>query len=141
VEIGKLLSFYLRYKERRDELEAAFKKSVEPIDTRIEQIASELHKYLLDTGTKTVSTSEATAFLKKTAGIKVGNKAEFVDFIDEQYQKDGKEALYWLKISAAETIVNDYVDAHGEPPPGIDYQPRQTLVIRVKNQPKGESNE
>lgn len=138
--LGDLLTFYMKYQTRRDELEMAFKASVAPIDERMDQIKALIHKRLLEEGTKNFSTGEATAYLSNKSSATVGNRAEFLDFVDEQYQKEGKEALYWLKIAAADAAVKQYVDDHKEPPPGIDYKQSVSLVIRKKRQ-TGESHE
>jgi hypothetical protein len=75
-------------------------------------------------GLQNFKSDEGTAYLRHSDGIKVDNKAAFLQFVR------GEERFDMLDIGCLVDPIREYQTQKGDLPPGIVSQPSVTCIIR-----------
>lgn len=76
-------------------------------------------------GLKTIPTTVGTAYWSVHHKASVGNAEAFKQYVIEH------QAWDLMKTAAVPTAVTSYVEAHGAPPPGINYSSIKCFNLRT----------
>lgn len=119
----ELVNLYVQLRDRR----AMRKKEYETTDSadkaKLERLEGVLLAKFNESGMESVRTKAGTAFKHKTSSATVGDRDAFVAHIR------ASQDFELMDVRANKTGVQNYLDATGELPPGINW--REEITIRV----------
>lgn len=133
MDINKAVSAYLQIRRKIDLLEKDHKAKVKELKDAQDKLQKWLGKQFDTLGVDNVKTDLGTAFRASKDSVRVGNKAEFLEFIVKQVQENGVDGLYLMSATAAKNAVKDWMEEHDdELPPGIKYDSWTEVQVRSK---------
>ena len=111
-----------------------FDLAIDKINTEAKKKVSEINKIRNDVinwitlkaqedGLKTVPTPYGTAYWSVHHSATCGSPDVFKQFVIENSAWD------LMEVRAAKLAVKSYVEAHGEPPPGVNFSSRKVFVL------------
>lgn len=122
---AEMIALYLQVRDRRAERKALYQKD----DAQDQAIQDKIESLFLERFNKTGTTQIAakgvgTVYTSERTTASVADKEVFMQFI-----KDNDE---WplLETRAAKSAVEQYMNVHGELPPGINWRSEVTVNIR-----------
>lgn len=121
---GELITKFLELRAFVEAEEAALKELLKPHKEGMLAIQTALGVDLQNEGLQNFKGEDGTAYLKHSDGIKVDNKATFL-----QHCRDSG-AWNMLDIGCLVDPVREYQTEHGKLPPGITSSPSVTCIIR-----------
>jgi chromosome condensin MukBEF complex kleisin-like MukF subunit len=131
MDINKVVAGYIKLRDKIDELKKDHKAQLKELTDKQDKLAAFLEKRLTEIGVDNVKVDAGTVFRATKDSVTVANKAEFGQFILDQIEDHGLDALYMMTMAASKTAVKDYMaDNEDEPPPGISYTTKQEIQIR-----------
>ena len=129
--IDKAIAAYVKLRDKIEAMEKQHKAAKKELVDKQLKLAALIEKVMDSIGTESVKSEHGTAFKAKKDSVKVANKADFSEFIVQEIERDGVDALYLLTLSAAKNAVKDYMAEHeDELPPGIKYETWQEVQVR-----------
>jgi hypothetical protein len=115
------------YISLRDQKEATVKKHKEelgPINLKMDKVAAWLQKQLVEQGLQNFKGKSGVAFLQTDTSVKVEDFDALLSWIKDN------NAWFFLEKRAAKTVVQEYVEAHGEVPPGLNISSEVVVHVR-----------
>jgi len=119
----ELVSLYVQI---RDTANAEFKAAEErkaALKLKRDQIAAIIFKRFAERGIESMRTTHGTAFKKKVTSATVADKDVFLANVK------ATDAFELMDVRANKTGVEQYIAAHGDIPPGVNW--REEIVIQV----------
>lgn len=110
----QLVSYYLQCRAKAEEIEAEAKAKLKPVHDAMVMIETTLMGHLQAQGMQNFSTAEGTAYLSTLTSAKVVDWDVFYRFCIEQ----GGTGL--MTHGANKKAVEEYIEANGAAPPGLD---------------------
>lgn len=123
--VDRVIEGYLTLRNQKEELAKQQKEAMAPINERMEKLEAYLHMQL--------QTSGLSSFVAKGVGT------AYHETKTDAAVKDWDATLEWIKQTGAyeflekrvsKTVVKEYMEAHGEVPPGISVT--SEVVVRVR---------
>lgn len=118
-----LIEKYIQLRDRQKQLKAEFDEKVAPIDEAMKRIENHLMCVLNEQGADRIGCATGVAFKSTVTSATVADKDAFRRFILDN------NAWELADIRAAKTAVKDFVEAHDDIPPGVNW--RVETVLRV----------
>jgi hypothetical protein len=119
---------YVELRNEIDRINAAAKKKV----AELKKIQIDLENWFAlkaeEDGLKTVPTPAGTAYWSTHYSASVAEPTVFKDFIFSH-----PEARDLIEVRAAKLAVKSYIDAHNEPPPGVNFSSIKVFNLRANN--------
>lgn len=82
MDVNKIISHYLRLRDRKEALEHEHKQQLAPIKEDMQKIEAALQKVMLDQGgVRNIRGTEGTAYLEENVSTKVVDWQETIDYI------------------------------------------------------------
>lgn len=108
------------YIEKRAELEAVTAK----IRAEMVELEDQLRLKLAELGARSIKTAHGTVFTSQRRTAKLDNPEEFFSWASAQHPS-------MIKRSLDTTEALDYIDTHGEVPPGVGLSVTEVLSVRA----------
>lgn len=119
-----LVEKYITLRDRRDTVMREAKEKAAKFDTVLDKIEAVILATFDDVGVDSVKTGAGTAYKSKRTSAKVADWDTVLHYIAEH-------GLWnMLERRVAKVAVEEYKDAHGELPPGVDWREEITINVR-----------
>jgi hypothetical protein len=119
-----LVELYIQLRDRRSARKRAYEMEDESDKGKQEKIESLLLKRFNENGLESVRTKAGTAFKTTRTSITCADRELFFDFIKIN------ELFDLLEARPAKTTVEQYFEAHGDFPPGLNINKALTISVR-----------
>lgn len=123
-QIDLLIGKYVQLRDKKAQLEAEHKKSLEPIKTAMDKLESHVLQLLQGQGVESVRTTAGTAYRSRSVSVTIADKEVFRQFVQST------DAWALADVRASKTAVEAYREANDDIPPGLNYSACYTLGIR-----------
>jgi len=125
--IGEIVKKYVELRDTKDRIAADAKAKTDPISVAMKTIETYLMKLSQDTGQTQFGTEFGTAFVTTKKGCNVTDWDATVEYI----RTNG--AFNLLNKAVNKTAVDEYIEKHGMPPPGVNWVVMKDIQIRRPN--------
>lgn len=122
--LDQVVAQYLALREGSERIMKEAEAKVVPMKAAMKTIESYFMKLVNETGQTKFGTPSGTAFRDTKTGCNVKDWDTFLTWMREQ------QAFFLLNKAVNKTAVKEYMDAHGTPPPGIEWIAMHDIKIR-----------
>lgn len=125
MQTGELIAHYLKARDKKEELKAAYDAKAKKIDEVLTKIEGALMVRMEREGTESMKSEHGTAYISTRNSCTTADKEAFLKYI-----RDHNE---WGLLDARplKSAVEVFIDANdGELPPGINWRSENVLRIR-----------
>lgn len=123
-KIDALVERYIKLRDKKTELKAAYEKSVVDIDTAMERVEAYLQDQMNTLGVTSLRSSFGTAYQSERVSATVADWDSIFGWIKDNAQ--------WaaLEHRVSKKFVEDYKNEHNDIPPGINLTVARTVNIK-----------
>lgn len=124
MKLDELVKAYIEVRDKKAEIKAQYEAKVAKADAVLQKIEAKLLQTFDEIGMDSCKTEFGTAYTSHRSTSSVADREVFMNFV-----KDNEE---WplLEVRAAKAGVEQYREAHGDLPPGVNYRVERTVNIR-----------
>lgn len=126
VSIDELIGAYLDLRQMRSDLKRKYEADDELYKAQMETIERELHKRMLESGVKSFGGTRGTSYLE----LKTKARADDWALAHEFMAKNGR--LDMLQRRLSDSVIKQFIEETGTPPPGISVFQEYEVVVRAK---------
>ncbi len=122
--IGQLVEGYIKLRDRKAEIKAKHEAELAPINAMMDKIETHLLAQMQEQGVTSYKTGLGTAYTSTTTKANVADWDGLLGFV--------REHGLWqmLERRVSKTAVDEYVAAHQDLPPGVNYSTSVAVNIR-----------
>lgn len=120
---------YVQVRNQIESLEREHKTAKAALTEKLIALENWMTAKAQEDGLETVKTPHGTAYWSTHHTATVGSREEFFNFCKEH------DAWDMVESRASKTGVKSYIEAHGAPPPGVNFSSAKVFNMR-KAQPK-----
>lgn len=124
MKLDQIVERYVKLRDRKTQLKAAYEASVADINTAMARLENAIQATLDKQGVEAVRTEHGTAFKSTSTSATVADKAAFKEYL----QETGNWEL--ADIRAGKTAIEQFRQENDDLPPGINW--RQAITIGVR---------
>jgi len=124
MKVSELVAKYIELRDKKAQYKAEYDKKVEALDAVLEQIEAKFLEVFQQTGIDSVKTDSGTAYQSIRTSASVADRDVFFGFVRD------KQEWTLLEARAAKTAVEQYKEAHGELPPGLNWREERVVNFR-----------
>jgi len=124
MKLSEIVTKYIELRNRKAELKAEYDNKVASIDETLDKIEVKLLQVFEETGSKSFSTPNGTAYASVRTSASVDDKEAFMEYV--------KNTEQWplLEVRASKTAVQQHRDIHEDLPPGVNWREERVVNIR-----------
>lgn len=124
VNIDDVIGAYVALRDLIDETTKRHKEELAPHREKMAKIEAWLQNQLQTQGLQNFKGKSGTAFLKNVTGATVADWDATLPFI--------RDNNLWemLERRVSKSVVEDYIEAHGEVPPGVNFTNETVVQVR-----------
>lgn len=115
---------YLQVRNQIDSLEREHKTAKAVLTEKLVALENWMTAKAQEDGLETVKTPHGTAYWSTHHTATVGSREEFFNFCKEH------DAWDMVESRASKTGVKSYIEAHGAPPPGVNFSSAKVFNMR-----------
>lgn len=115
---------YLQVRNQIDNLEREHKTAKAVLTEKLVALENWMTAKAQEDGLETVKTPHGTAYWSTHHTATVGSREEFFNFCKEH------DAWDMVESRASKTGVKSYIEAHGAPPPGVNFSSAKVFNMR-----------
>ena len=115
---------YLQVRNQIDNLEREHKTAKAALNEKLIALENWMTAKAQEDGLETVKTPHGTAYWSTHHTATVGSREEFFNFCKEH------DAWDMVESRASKTGVKSYIEAHGAPPPGVNFSSAKVFNMR-----------
>ena len=115
---------YLQVRNQIDSLEREHKTAKAALTEKLVALENWMTAKAQEDGLETVKTPHGTAYWSTHHTATVGSREEFFNFCKEH------DAWDMVESRASKTGVKSYIEAHGAPPPGVNFSSAKVFNMR-----------
>lgn len=119
-----IIEKYIELRDKKAELSAAYKKKIAGLDAALDQLEVILLEKLNEIGMDSAKGSTGTVYKSKRTSATVADW----DYVLDHIQKN--ELWNMLEKRVSKQAVEQYVEEHGDLPPGINW--REEVVVNIR---------
>jgi len=120
----QLVEVYIKLRDRRSARKREYEIADESDKTKQEKIEALLLARFNESGAESVRTASGTAFKTIRSSVTCADRQSFFDFVQQNDMFD------LLEARPAKSTVEQYAEAHGEYPPGLNVNRVVSISIR-----------
>jgi len=122
----RLVKVLLEIRTEIERLDLEYERKIKPLREMQERVEAKAMAFLDANGMSNCKTEPniGTLFLKHGVSVRVGDGAAFMDYIIQHAEYE------LLEARAHKTACREWVEEHGEPPPGVIMQPYREIQVR-----------
>lgn len=125
-QIDQIITGVLNLRDQIDLLDAQHKATTKPLKEAVEALEIQLLQICNSTGQTQLGCESGIAFLKTQSFVSMNEWDEFIQWAIANGRID------MLKKDVSKNAVAEFVDATGNPPPGIKWDTKRVIQIRRK---------
>lgn len=122
--IEEVIGKYIDLRDAVERKTSALKDELAPLQAAMKVIESHLMDVAIKTGQTKFGTKHGTAFITTKTGCNVADWDATLGHIR------ANNAFHLLNKAVNKTAVGEYIEAHGNPPPGINWVAMKEIQIR-----------
>jgi type I site-specific restriction endonuclease len=124
MKLSEIVTKYIELRDKKAELKAEYDNKVASIDEVLDKIEVKLLQVFEETGSKSFSTPNGTAYASVRTSASVADKEAFMEYV--------KNTEQWplLEVRASKTAVEQHRDLHEDLPPGVNWREERVVNIR-----------
>jgi hypothetical protein len=119
-----LVELYIKLRDRRSARKREYEVDDASDKAKQEKIEGHLLKRFNESGAESVRTAHGTAYKETKTSVTCPDRESFFDFIREH------ELFDLLEARPSKSTVQQYFEAHGEYPPGLNINRAVTITVR-----------
>lgn len=123
-DYSRMARVYQKIREKRTELKKAFEEEDRHLKEKLEMLEAEMISALSDMGVSSLRTDNGTIFTQEDVKASVDDWGVYVDWMKDN------DAFEMVQKRPAIREVRQYMEEHGEIPPGLSVH--RTRVVRVR---------
>jgi transposase len=123
VSSDQVIQKYIQLRDEKSKIEERHKEELVGHKNAMEKLEAWLQSHLQKEGLQSLKSAIGTAFLKEVSSATVEDRDTFFSFALNGH-------LELLDARCSKTVVDDFVEANGSPPPGVKYSKTQVVQIR-----------
>lgn len=127
IRVDALVDKYIKLRDLKDRVKAEYAECESKIVAAMDEIEGKLMTFLNQTGQESANTKAGTFFKRTTTSAKVVDRDVFIKFVMDN------DATNFLESRVNKTAVEEYIQANGAVPPGVDVSRVVTISV---NRPK-----
>ena len=124
MNITNLVAKYIAARDLKSKLDNDHKTKLEPLIAAMEKTESAILDFFNQHGMDSAKCEAGTAYKTMRSSATVADMDQFLDFVRRT------EGWHFLEKRVAKTQVDEYVAAHSDLPPGINYTRMAALNVR-----------
>lgn len=124
MKLSDLVEKYLELREKHATLKAEYEMKVSRIDEAKNKIEAKLLEVFDQLGMDSVKTEFGTAYCSVRTSASVADKEAFMEYVK------GHEEWALLEVRASKLAVEQYREASGDLPPGVNWREERVVNIR-----------
>lgn len=134
--VADLVKAYIEIRDKKAQLKAELTKQMQPYDTALYQIETEMLDRMQQTGVDSMKTSAGTAYRTTKTSVSVADKAAFLEFIVDKVvdalrnKENAFPCFDMLDLKANKTAVEGYLSEKDELPPGVNMRREEAVGFR-----------
>lgn len=122
--IEQLIDRYVKLRDRKAEMKAAYDLSVAQIDEAMTKVENFILGHLNENGIDSVGAPAGTAFKKSMTSATVGDRDAFMGYVK------ANEAFNLLDVRANKTAIAEFKELNNDLPPGVNW--REEVVVQIR---------
>ena len=122
--LDEVIERYIALRDRKAALKARYEEEAGKLDAAMTQCEAYIGKELERTGATSLKTKFGTAYFQNRSSATVADWDSLLTWILE------KDMLNMLERRVSKAAVDEYIAAHSDLPPGVNY--RQERVVNIR---------
>lgn len=122
--MDQVIAAYLHLRAEKDKMAARHKEEIAPLNDKLNKLLAWTHNQLNSQGQKNARVDSGTAFLQTDTSVTVEDWDTVVEFIKTTNQFE------LLERRVSKGVVQEYIEATGEIPPGVKVKSEISCHIR-----------
>jgi ATP-dependent helicase YprA (DUF1998 family) len=122
--VKEVIGLYLTLRERKVQIEESIKDKLTSIRADMTALEGWLMEQCEADGVKSFRTDAGTAFIATQDSASVADWDKTLAFVREN------DAFELLTKGVSKTVVRDFIEENGAPPPGVNFSSRRTINVR-----------
>lgn len=123
-KLDQATKVYLELREKKAQMQKRHKEELAPINAKMEKIENAILAFFQKTGQQSSKTPYGTPYIKARESTSVPDRETFLGFVLEGGH------LQFLESKANINAVREYIEEHGEPPPGVKFNSELKVYVR-----------
>jgi len=123
-EIRQLVELYVQLREKKTVLKKAFEARSKPLNESMRDIEAKVLEHMNSLGAESFKTKAGTAYKSTRTSASLADRDAFWDYV---ITNDMPELL---ELRAGKAACQEFLEAHGELPPGVSWREEQTVNFR-----------
>lgn len=124
MNVDALVEKYIKIRDKVSQLKEQHTAQLAPYNEAMDKIEQTLLSYFNETGQESARTSSGTAYRQRATSATVASRPEFLAYVKENDRWDLVDAR------AAKKNIEEYIDEHETPPPGINFSATYKVNFR-----------
>jgi hypothetical protein len=124
VTADRVITRYIELRDAKEALAKEHKAAMAEITAPMDKLETWLMDHLTKQGTTQTKGTKGTAFIKDVSSATVEDREAFFDYAINKGHRE------LLDVRCSKTVVDEYVEEHGTPPPGVKYSKAAIVQIR-----------
>lgn len=123
--IDKWVAQYIAIRERIKQMDALYKKQMEPFEKAKDKLAGHMLEFLDSTGQEMARTDEGTVYVLNQSRASLGDPDAFMEYVVKN------SAYELMDRKANSTACREFAEEHGSLPPGVKLNSTRTVGVRA----------
>ena len=115
---------YLELRDAKAQLKLNHDAQLQPLNDEMDAIEAQFLKHFEQVGVSSMKTPSGTVYTSTRVSTSVADKDLFLSFVQS------KNEWPLLEVRASKQAIEQYVEEHQEPPPGVNLREDRTVNIR-----------
>ena len=122
--VKEVIGLYLQLRQRKTEIEESIKDKLTGIREDMTALEGWLMQQCEADGVKSFRTDAGTAFIATQDSASVADWDKTLAYVKEH------DLYEMLTKGVSKTVVRDFIEENGAPPPGVNFSSRRTINVR-----------
>lgn len=123
-EINTVVDKYIALRDKKDRLKREYESKVEAVDLMLEKLEGILLQSMTAQGVESYRTGAGTAYKSKQVSVTTADREGYLNYCLQNDRCD------MLDIRPNKTAVQEFVQEHGDLPPGVNWSERIKINVR-----------
>jgi len=124
MKVEEAIESYIKLRDHKSAIEKATNDKVNDINAVLRKLEAMVMKMAIDSGVNSFKTEHGTAFLQENVTVSVKDWDSTLRHVTSTGQYE------LLNKAVNKTAVREYYESNQEPPPGVGYGKRTTVMFR-----------
>lgn len=124
MQYDRMVRAYMKIREARAALKAEFDAKDKELKSKLEMLDGEFIKAFTETGTTSIKTADGIVFRQTNTKATIADTSAFFPWVAEN------DAFDMLQKRVTVKAVTDYLEEHGEAPPGVTVYREHEVRVR-----------